>query len=266
MTAVLRLVSLARLSPRAPSSVLFLVYLALLPVYCLALAGGATAMVWWLTLAIPIGLCAAMFAHALERRGLGAALALFVTGGAITLAAEALGAGTGIPFGAYAYADTLGPMAFGLVPWLIPIAWCGMLYPAWILAGVVTTRPLPRIVVAALAMTAWDLSLDPRMVSEGHWTWAGGGPYFGVPLSNFVGWAITAALVYAVWTWIERRRPPRPELPGLMPLPLTAYGMVWLGEAIANAIFWAGPLVGLCVFVGMGIFVGLAARRLAAHG
>ena len=39
-----------------------------------------------------------------------------------------------------------------------------------------------------------------------------------------------------------------------------------LGEAIANAIFWAGPLVGLCVFVGMGIFVGLAARRLAAHG
>lgn len=266
MTAVLRLVSLARLSPRAPSSVLFLAYLALLPVYCLALAGGATAMVWWLTLAIPIGLCAAMFAHALERRGLAAALALFGTGGAITLAAEALGAGTGIPFGAYAYADTLGPKAFGLVPWLIPIAWCGMLYPAWTLAGVVTARPLPRVIVAALAMTAWDLSLDPRMVSEGHWTWAGGGPYFGVPLSNFVGWAITAALVYAVWTWIERRRPPRPELPGLMPLPLTAYGMVWLGEAIANAIFWAGPLVGLCVFVGMGIFVGLAARRLAAHG
>jgi hypothetical protein len=42
--------------------------------------------------------------------------------------------------------------------------------------------------------------------------------------------------------------------------------MVWLGEAIANAIFWAGPLVGLCVFVGMGIFVALAAWRLAASG
>ncbi len=222
-------------------------------------------MVWALTLAIPTLLCAAMFAHAAERRGPGNALALFGIGGAITLGAEALGAGTGFPFGAYTYADTLGPKALGLVPWLIPIAWCAMLYPSWQLAGLIV-QPLPmRVIVAALAMTAWDLSLDPRMVADGHWIWRDGGPYFGVPLSNFAGWAATAAIVFSLWALLERRRPPQAEPGADVALPITAYALVWLGESAANAIFWAGPLVGLCVFAGMGVFVSLAAWRLRDH-
>ena len=223
-------------------------------------------MVWALTLAIPTLLCAAMFAHAAERRGLRTAVVLFGVGGAVTLGAEALGAGTGFPFGAYTYADTLGPKALGLVPWLIPIAWCAMLYPSWQLAGLIAPRAVPRVVIAALAMTAWDLSLDPRMVADGHWAWRDGGPYFGVPLSNFVGWAATAAIVFSLWALLERRRPPQAEPGADLALPITAYALVWLGESAANAIFWAGPLVGLCVFAGMGLFVSLAAWRLRARG
>lgn len=245
---------------RTPATALFLFYLALLPVYCLARVGEAKAMVWWLTLAIPSVLCLSMLAHAALARGRRRAAALFGSAAAITLAAEALGASTGVPFGSYSYTGTLGPQAFGLVPWLIPVAWCGMLYPAWAVGGAITRRPALRVAVAALAMTAWDLSLDPRMVAEGHWVWRTPGPYFGIPLENFVGWAVTAALVFVVWTALERGAAPAEAG---VPLPTAAYAMVWLGEAIANALFWAGPLVGLCVFAGMGAFVAAAAVRLS---
>lgn len=247
------------LARRTPATALFLFYLALLPVYCLARAAGAPAMVWWLTLAIPTVLCSSMLAHAILSLGTRRAAAMFGSAAAITLAAEALGASTGFPFGAYTYTGTLGPQIFGLVPWLIPVAWCGMLYPAWAVAGAITRRSAPRIAVAALAMTAWDLSLDPRMVADGHWVWRTTGPYFGIPLENFVGWAATAALVFLVWTALGCGAVPIE--PGV-PLPVAAYTMVWLGEAIANVLFWAGPLVGLCVFAGMGVFVAAVAVRL----
>ena len=45
--------------------------------------------------------------------------------------------------------------------------------------------------LAAGALTAWDVFLDPRMVREGYWTWPGGGRYEGVPASNFAGWFVT---------------------------------------------------------------------------
>ena len=128
--------------------------------------------------------------------------------------------------------------------------------------------PCLRILLSALALTAWDLSLDPRMVQDGNWIWHDGGVYFGVPLSNYWGWVVTAALVYAVWSLVEIRDwRLRPELvEGLEiehhqspitihhALPVWAYIFVWLGESMANVLFWAGPWVGLCVFVGMGLF------------
>ena len=128
-----------------------------------------------------------------------------------------------------------------------------------------------RIVIAALALSAWDLSLDPRMVQDGNWIWHDGGAYFGVPLSNFVGWVVTALLVYLVWTFLEirdwrleirRDQSQISNLQSLSTLPVWAYIFVWLGESIANVLFWAGPGVGLCVFVGMGVFAVPALKQL----
>jgi 1-acyl-sn-glycerol-3-phosphate acyltransferase len=48
-------------------------------------------------------------------------------------------------------------------------------------------------------LTVWDLSLDPAMASPRlpihFWLWHQGGPYFGMPVSNLVGWSLTG-LVY----------------------------------------------------------------------
>ncbi len=200
----------------------------------------------------------------------------------VTLLSEAIGVATGFPFGEYAYTpDRLGPKLFGLVPLIIPIAWFMVLYPAYETVRHLldhferTAIRLPRwlselaqCTLSAIAMTAWDLSLDPRMVAGGYWSWRDGGAYFGIPLSNFAGWLLTSFVIYAIWHMIERT--PARSMPlrsegsrqGMASLhralPMLAYSITWIGESIANLLFWSGPVVGLAVFVGMGMFAGPA--------
>jgi uncharacterized membrane protein len=40
--------------------------------------------------------------------------------------------------------------------------------------------------IAAMAMTAWDVVMDPGMAAAGNWIWENGGGYFGVPLHNYL--------------------------------------------------------------------------------
>lgn len=269
--------------PFLPSAFFLLTYLLCLPAYCLLRVFQWTAAVGVATLVIPSLLCAFALAHAVERMGWKRAALFFGSGALISLGAEALGVATGLLFGHYTYTDQLGGKLFGLVPWLIPIAWCGMLYLAWCTVAFLlkgkkelgteirnrnarSSSPVLQILLSALAITAWDLSLDPRMVQDGNWIWHDGGPYFGIPLSNFVGWLVTAVCIYGVWAWLARRTPNalsrQPTPASHASLPLIAYIVVWLGESMANAVFWAGPLVGLCVFVGMGLFAAPALLNL----
>lgn len=43
-------------------------------------------------------------------------------------------------------------------------------------------------------------NLDPAAVALGFWTY-GGGSYYGVPLSNFVGWIVSATITVSVFDW-----------------------------------------------------------------
>ena len=255
------------------SKIAFALYLLALPIYCLLRLAGESEWQRILTFAIPCLLCLTGFIHAVEYQGWRRALFLFGSGALISLIAEALGSSTGVIFGNYSYTDQLGYKLFGLVPWLIPIAWCSMLYPAWHVAWGSVKPHAPRLIsqalritTAALAITAWDLSLDPRMVQDGYWVWHQGGPYFGIPISNYVGWFVTALVIFGVWSIVRINHLPltidhshssHSMVNGQWPmvnLPKLAYLIVWLGESMANVVFWAGPGVGLSVFVGMGVF------------
>nr|WP_245712936.1 carotenoid biosynthesis protein [Micromonospora nigra] len=154
--------------------------------------------------------------HALLTRGPRAAAALVAvaTGGGFAI--EALGVATGFPFGSYDYSGQLGPKLAG-VPLIIPLAWTWMAWPAWLAAtrltgggrpgrGAAPGRPawsrrlhLPRIALATLGLTTWDLFLDPQMVAEGHWTWRDATPALpglpGIPISNYLGWLLFAVLM-----------------------------------------------------------------------
>jgi putative membrane protein len=58
-------------------------------------------------------------------------------------------------------------------------------------------------------MMAWDLSMDAIWSTlDRAWIWRNGGMFFGVPLSNFVGWYFTAFLFYLAFAIYCRRNPP----------------------------------------------------------
>jgi uncharacterized membrane protein len=131
---------------------------------------------------------------------------------------------TGFPFGHYHYTDALGPKLF-LVPLLIGPAYFATGYLAWALSTVLvgdvrrgsnafTTFAAPFI--ASFLMVMWDLCFDPTASTVGHiWIWEQGGGYFGVPLTNYLGWFLTvyvflqlfALFLRSPWAGQMRERP-----------------------------------------------------------
>jgi len=207
------------------------------------------------TRAIVVLMLAASAAEALEARGVRRGALPLAAAGAAGFGAELVGVATGRPFGHYRYSGKLGPRVGG-VPLLAAAAWALMARPAWVVAGQLARRPGARIPLAAGALTAWDVFLDPRMAREGYWTWPGGGRYEGVPASNFAGWFATGLLVFAPWALLD------PE-PGDDDGALAFYTWTWAGEAFANAALWRRPVTAAAGTAAMGAFaVPALLRRL----
>src|SRR5437588_2071543 len=135
---------------------------------------------------------------------------------------------TGFPFGHYYYTSGLGPKLF-LVPLLIGPAYFGTGYLAWVLATVLigdvrpkgswfTTFAVPFM--ASFMMVAWDLGMDPTNSTIRHlWIWEQGGGYFGVPLTNYLGWFFTVYIFFQLFAlYLRLRKASRegqePTLPG----------------------------------------------------
>ena len=122
---------------------------------------------------------------------------------------------TGFPFGHYHYTDSLGPKLF-LVPLLIGPAYFANGYLAWVLGNVLigdvrrganafTTFAVPLF--ASFLMVMWDLTFDPRASTIQHmWIWEQGGGYFGVPLTNYLGWFFTVYVFYQLFALYLRLR------------------------------------------------------------
>ena len=184
-------------------------------------------------------------AEAVEARGRRGAALLGAAAG-IASAVELVGVRTGRPCGEYAYGERLGPRVGG-VPLVVGVPWALMARPAWVVAGLIDARPSRRVPLAAGALTAWDVFVDPRMVADGYWEWPGGGRYEGVPLSNFAGWLATGALVFAAWSVVERGEEDGDGA-------LAFYVWTWAGETFANAVLWRRPRVAVAGALAMGAF------------
>jgi len=152
---------------------------------------------------IVVLLAASAVAFTAARCGAARALAAAAAGFALGLAAEWAGTRTGLPFGSYRYTGLLQP-ALGGVPLAVPLAWAGMGLPACAVGCLAARRAGWQIVTGAVALTAWDVFLDPQMIRSGFWRWAQPGPYQGVPLSNFAGWLAVSALLMAVFRLVLR--------------------------------------------------------------
>jgi len=59
------------------------------------------------------------------------------------------------------------------------------------------------VLLDGLVVVALDLFLDPIAVRAGEWKWLEGGPYFGVPIGNFIGWLLVVVIATGIFRSIE---------------------------------------------------------------
>jgi uncharacterized membrane protein len=121
----------------------------------------------------------------------------------------------GFPLGHYYYAALLGPKV-GLIPVFVYLSYIPLGYLAWVLSTLLlgevrrnstifTTVSVPLL--ASFVMVAWDLSADPIGSTIKHaWIWTQGGAYFGVPLSNFLGWGFSVYVIFQLFALYLRSK------------------------------------------------------------
>ena len=213
-------------------------------------------------------------AHAWYSLGGRHTLAFFGLSAVISWVYEQAGVATGLVFGAYHYTDYLGAR-LGDVPLLIPLAWFMMIYPSYVIANLAlerrptrTPEGMTRLVrlaaVSAVVMSLWDLVIDPILSgpSVRAWIWETGGPYFGIPIQNYVGWLLTTFTVYLAYRALERRFAPDPLGPvttGIAALPVATYAVMLASDLLSGVAPAGLAVVGVAA---MGVPVVVAVWRL----
>lgn len=152
---------------------------------------------------------------------------------------ESLSLRTGFPFGHYTFTGVMGPKVLQL-PMLLALAYAGVGYAAWVVATLtVGARAASRVGVlvvpwvAAAAMTAWDVAMDPVWAHiDRAWVWFDGGGWFGVPLSNFGGWLLTSWFFYQLFAVWLSRQPRRVRMAQWNRLAVLMYGLVAAGNLL----------------------------------
>ncbi len=215
----------------------------------------------------------AALTHSWRRLGAGRAVGMFVVASLLALASELGGTNIGLPFGPYHYTDMLGYKILGDVPVPIPISWYFMLYGCLALWARLSAADDSNAgkwrwaIVAGFLLTFWDIPQDPAMtaVTPHHWEWdfdkfpawvpgfVKTGFFYGMPLSNWIGWVVTGILIARVMlafmppSTVRARVAPSPlpivlySIGGIMPLAICArHGMWW--AVVPGAIAMYAPV------------------------
>jgi uncharacterized membrane protein len=202
----------------------------------------------------------AAVADVFRRYGASGAAALVAVAGGGGLLAESVGVATGWPFGSYNYTGTLGLEVLG-VPAVVPLAWTMMAWPALVVARTLAARPVVVVLLGALALSAWDLFLDPQMVDAGHWTWHHPDPGLplvpGIPLTNYLGWLLVSLILIAVLNLAL------PRQDGVSGPASTLYLWVYFSSTLGHLVFFGLPGSALVGGVLMGAIAIPFAVRLA---
>lgn len=177
----------------------------------------------------------------------------------VSLASELLGTGTGWPFGNYAYTNFLGYKVMGHVPYSIPLSWFYMGFASYLLGTSLATRLRVRrqslwaTLLGVWFLTVWDLVLDPAMAHHSlriqFWVWDQSGPYFGMPIKNFIGWSVTGLIFMAIsrFLWREDVSPHERDL--WIPLAVYVVNLIFAMVLSAGVGLWM-PVV-LAAVLGM---------------
>lgn len=139
------------------------------------------------------------------------------------LFSELIGVKFGWFYGNYYYTSSVPHFFFGLVPLAIPFTWTILMYIGYTLTNLLlvgfggekpkktdnlwylVTMIILLSFIGGLVALNLDMILDPVAIlppSPG-WVWIHGGPYYGIPISNFVGWFLITAGVILIFRVYE---------------------------------------------------------------
>ena len=200
--------------------------------------------------------------------------AFFLVGWMTAFLCEFSSTRIGVPFGFYYYnGATVGhELYIADVPFMDSLSFTFLLFASYCMALVFvlpSARSSPRrlqfllnpairtawpaLVLSAAFLTFIDVIIDPVALRGDRWFlgsiygYPEPGLYFGIPLMNFVGWAVVGLVALSIYFVIDRRLPPPPA-------DTTVTGYLLLGCALYYGVllfnltitFWIGePLLGL---------------------
>ena len=179
---------------------------------------------------------------------------------------------TGIPFGWYHYnGSTVGQeLYFSDVPFMDSISFSFLLYAAYCVAlclilpikpsSTSTHSLLKPLRLDMIARTSWsvlfltaflfafiDMVIDPVALRGDRWFlgkiyyYPDPGVHFGVPIANYVGWAVVGLISLAIYFPLERRLPTLSLIPSVTPRLLLGVGLYYGVLAFNLSItFWIG--------------------------
>lgn len=186
--------------------------------------------------------------------GWGRAALFTVLAWAAAFAAEYSSTRTGIPFGLYHYTGATRGQELYLanVPFIDSLSFTFLAYASFSLARAMLGRgrgPAVALLSGALMMLL-DVVIDPLAVRGDRWFlgrifyYPEGGVYFGVPLSNFLGWAIVGWVIVGGYLLMSRgQEKGRPGVGVALYYGVLAFNLAvtwWIGEF---ALLGAGIIV-----------------------
>jgi len=184
-------------------------------------------------------------------RDLGGRRALVFTAWAwaVAFAAEFASTRTGIPFGLYYYTQVTRGQELYLanVPFMDSLSFTFLAYASFALARLLLRRArgFSVVVLSGILMMLLDMVIDPLAVRGDRWFlgkifyYPDGGVYFGVPLSNFLGWAVVGWVILAGASWVIGSTPPpsrfRPLAGAALYYSVLVFNLAvtaWIGEPV----------------------------------
>ncbi len=187
-----------------------------------------------------------------------AAAIVGIMGGAI----HTLGAFTGIPFGPITYFHESDPRLFNALPWFMPFLWIIAILNARGVARLIL-RPWRKlriygywlIGITTLLTLIFVLGLEPFATHARHyWFWSATKlpvDWYGTPLTDFLGWVVTALLILGFSTPALMKKRPSKSYPEYHPLIVwTAIQLLFIAGAVSQHLPLAAMVSGIvCVAV-----------------
>ena len=174
-----------------------------------------------------------------------AAAIMAVIGGLV----QAVGAWTAIPFGPFVYTPTAGSRLLDTLPWWIPFVWVIVILNSRGVARLML-RPWRKtrtygfwlIGLTTALCVLFDAGLEPFAGRvKGYWLWSPtrlGASWYGAPVSNFAGGALTVLLILAFATPALINKSPVKHPPDYHPLVLWCLlNLLFVTGAIAHQLW-----------------------------